>query len=151
MIPRRCAAEALQFVRVFGLERFEHVVQLHLNVVGLRRLAQVLPPRRFRNHERGDATILVGIVDGLLVAVVVALLVCDERLDLCAPAVVPYRKETREDDRQDVALVVGRFDRAAERNRRLEELLGERDDAAVLAVSRLFGFLRSRLALCRGL
>ena len=87
----------------------------------------------------------------LLVAEVVALLVCDERLELRAPAVVPQRKETQEDDRQDVALVVGRFDRAAERNRRLEQLLGERDDAAVLAVSRLLGFLRSRFAFCHGL
>ena len=133
------------------LERFEHIVELHLDVVGLRRLAQVLPPRRFGNDERADATILVGIVDRLLVAEVVALLVCDERLELRAPAVVPQRKETQEDDRQDVALVVGRFDRAAERNRRLEQLLGERDDAAVLAVSRLLGFLRSRFAFCHSL
>ena len=89
-------------------------------------------------------------MDGLLVAVVVALLVCDERLELRAPAVVPQRKETQKDDRQDVALVVGRFDRATERNRRLEQLLGERDNAAVLAVSRLLGFLRSGFAFCYG-
>ena len=31
-------------------------------------------------------------------------------------------------------LVVGGFDRTAECNRRLEQLLGERDDAAVLTV-----------------
>jgi len=87
-------------------------------------------------------------VDGLLVAVVVALLVCDERLDLRTPAVVPQRKEPQEDDRENVALVVGWFDRTAERNRRLEQFLGKRDDAAVLAVSRLLGFLRYRVAFC---
>src|SRR5206468_2705148 len=101
--------------------------------------------------ERADATILVRIVDRLLVPEVVALLVCDERLELRATAVIPQRKETQKDDRQDVALVVGRFDRATERNRRLEQLLGERDNTAVLAVSRLLGFLRSRFTFCHSL
>jgi hypothetical protein len=109
------------------------------------------PPCRFRNHERADASILVRIVNRLLISEVVALLVCDERLELRAPAVVSQRKETQEDDRQDVALVVGRFDRAPESNRRLEQLLGERDDAAVLAVGCLLAFLRSRFAFCHGL
>jgi hypothetical protein len=53
----------------------------------------------------------------------VAFLVCDERLELRATAVVPQRKETQEDDRQDVPLVVGWFDRTAECNRRLEQFL----------------------------
>ena len=46
-----------------------------------------------------------------------------------APAVVSHRKEAQENNRQDVALVVGRFDRTAQGNRRLEQLLGERDDS----------------------
>jgi hypothetical protein len=33
----------------------------------------------------------------------------------------------------------------------LEQLLGERNDAAVLAVSRLLGFLHSRFAFCHSL
>jgi hypothetical protein len=85
-------------------------------------------------------------VDRLLVREVVALLVCDERLEFRAPAVIPQRKEPQEDNREDVTLVVGGFDRTAECNRRLEQLLGERDDAAVLAVSRLLAFRRSRFA-----
>ena len=79
----------LQFVGVLGLERFEHIIQLHRDVVRLRRLAQVLPARRFGNDERPHATILVGVVDRRLVPEVVALLVCDERFELRASAVVP--------------------------------------------------------------
>ena len=68
-------------------------------------------------------------MDRLLVAEVVALLVCDKGFELRAPAVVPQREKAQEDDRKNVALVVGRFDRTAQGNRRLEQLLGERDDS----------------------
>jgi hypothetical protein len=61
----------------------------------------------------------------LLVAEVVAILVSHERLELDALAVVPQRKEPREDDRKDVTLVVGWFDRTAESNRHLEQFLGD--------------------------
>ena len=90
-------------------------------------------------------------MDRLLIREVVALPVCDERLELRAPAVLPQRNETQKDDRQDVALVVGWFNRAAESNRRLEQLFRQRDDAAVLAVAGLFGVLfpaALRFAIC---
>ena len=57
-----------------------------------------------------------------LVAEIIALLVCDERLEFRAPAVVPHRKETQEDNRQDVALVVRRLHRASKGNRGLKQL-----------------------------
>ena len=51
--------------------------------------AHVLPACRRRQDERTNAPILVGIVEGLLVAERVALLVRDERFELRTLAVVP--------------------------------------------------------------
>src|SRR5262249_12031764 len=84
---------------------------------------------------------------------VVAFLICDQRFKRRAPTAVPHREKAQKDDRRNVALVVGRFDRTAERNRRPGQLLGERDDAAVLAFSCLLGFFVAdlRFAVIEGL
>ena len=89
----RCGSEAL------ALRDAVHVQRAHFKPDGLRRLAQILPPCRFRNHKRADASILVRIVNRLLVPEVVALLVCDERFEFRAPGSSQWKTRTGGDRR----------------------------------------------------
>ena len=77
------------------------------------------------DHERTGAAVFVGVVERGGVSVVFAGRVTDQPFQLAPPVLVAQREEAQEDQRQDVALVVGRFDGAAQVDRRLPELFGQ--------------------------
>ena len=111
--------EAAEFVRVRLLQKFEGVVEDALDRVRLGVLEDVRPAGFLGDDESARGAVLVGVGQdagaGLRVlGEVVALRVGEQPLEFLSAALIAQREEPEKDDGQDVPLIVGGLDRAAQ-------------------------------------